>query len=206
MTRIAPRLAALAAAFAVLTAWTPAPVRAVSVSVEPSFVGVNSGDAFDLTVHVAGLGDAGPSSLGLYDLVVNYDTALAQFQSASFGSELGTGSVQYASVTSPGVLRLFEMSVSEAAALEASQPGGFTLATLTFTAVGTGTASFAPDVRGLYDARGEMLASSGTGVTSSAPVVDGGAGGGDTKMPEPSAALLFPVGLALVALRRRVLG
>jgi len=93
-------------------------------------------------VDIAGLGN--PPSVGAFDLTVLYDSALVSFGGVTFGPLLGDTSMEAltSSNASPGVVEFAEVSLLAPAQLDGLQSPGFTLATLSFEGLGSGTASF----------------------------------------------------------------
>ena len=151
--------AGLTIAAALLTAT----VNATSLSLAPATQDIGLGGSFDLSLRIAGLGDHIAPSLGAFDLDVNFNSALAQFDSLSFGDpSLGDllGPVtpsQNGSTLSLGSLNLFGVSLDAPTDLDSAQPADFILATLHFTALFQGNGSFDLANIILGDANGDPL-------------------------------------------------
>jgi hypothetical protein len=128
--RIIAPIAALA--FAIQT------TQAISLSLNPTSQTAPPGGFFDIFVElqIDGLGDGAAPSLGAFDLVLNFNPLVLNYQSTAFGSELGPVMGAF-TVDMPnqslGTLNLFGISLDTPDDLNAFQPGAFTIATMKFT-------------------------------------------------------------------------
>ena len=127
------------------------PARAVTLEAVASTPMVNLGDSFTVDINISGLGDFLPPSLAAFDIQVAYETAFFAPTSVAFGSTFASGGplLQCDSISSPGLcpatfvfpgfdyVRFTDVSFDPL--LDVNQPGAFTLATLTFDAIGLGT-------------------------------------------------------------------
>ena len=174
--------------------------HAVSVSLNAINSIVEHGNMLDLHVEFSELGDGSAPSLGVFDLNIVFDSALVTLTGGSFGDPtLGDqlDLLSFGSITSltegSGTLNLFELSFDTAAMLDADQAASFIAATLNFSTVEVGEAVFDLSVVSLGDSFGTSLQASTSGTTVSIQAV----------IPEPSAALLFPLGMLLFAGAKR---
>ncbi len=133
--------------------------QTVSVDLLPAAQEVVLGDSVDVDLVISGLGAFAPPSLGVFDLDIMFDPAILSFQSAVFGDELDHSGLGSITQVLPGVMNInmFELSLDNAADLDALQPGSFKLATLTLDAVAVGTSSLTLSIHALGDADGERL-------------------------------------------------
>jgi hypothetical protein len=154
------------------------PSRATpSLSVSPFVQTVVSGQPAHFNLLLSGLS---PAVLGGFDLDYGYSTALLNLTGVTFGSGLGDPAL-FEALTStdtsiPGIVDLAEVSLLTNAQLAALQPtAGFLLATLSFNAIGNGTATISFVSGTLADADGRALSFT---------------------VPEPSTLVLLALGLA----------
>lgn len=185
------RRAALVAAAAWLAA---APAGAVSIGLSPSAVSPAPGGTFAVDLIVADLGGA---VVGTFDVALAFDATALAITSVSFDSLLGAipAEATAEAIEGAGTLALAEVSVLATAALEALQGDSVRLATIVFEAT-----SAAPSVIAISAA---LL---GDGAGAPIPLAAPPGGTNVTPVPEPAAALLFALGVGLVASasRRRV--
>lgn len=171
-----------------------APSHAVTLDITPNSAIGNVGSPFTVELGILGLG--GGTALGAFDINFNFDSALVNFQSASFGdphlgdqldlSRLGINSP----LATPGVgtVNLIETSFDDSALLIQSQAVKFTLASLTFAGMSAGAAPFSITINSLSDAFGGPITATAT--LGSATIA---------AVPEPSTWVLTLAGLGLVA-------
>lgn len=175
--------------------------QAALIELVPSSNNLNLGDAVQVDLRI---GELNPGeALGVYDLNINYDSSRLSLTSINWGDSLlgnqldlmGFGSWQESSEAAPGQLNLFELSFDEGDWLNDFQASSFTLFSLIFTSIDSGSALISAQVNSLGDAWGESLSSNSlvqSQLTIAPPVT----------VPEPS-GLLILLGIAAVALLRR---
>ncbi len=178
---------------------------AVTLALSPESQTASTGDSISLDLVIDGLGDFAPESVSSFYLDINFDPAALIFDSYSLGPYLGDLSSGEATDVSYGLLgsyvQIFEESSLSSTALDAMQPGSFTLVTLDFTVgllekgdsttVGIGT------IWGLSDgSREQQLTLDGiTNAIISNPA---------TSVPEPGIVLLINLGLLGLAVVRNL--
>lgn len=145
---------------------------AASISVSPSAASLSLGDTLDVAILV----DGGGSAVGGFDLDLEYDAAILQFDSVTFGGglDLGVlGSLRSSDGTLAGTVSAFEVSFEDPNDLSAAQPPTFALLTVRFVAVGAGTSALdvlaGPSGTALSDAFGGVLATSFSGSSVAVP-------------------------------------
>jgi hypothetical protein len=121
---------------------------AISISLLPAVQSVQQFGTVSIDVVIDGLGAGVAPTLSAFDLDVTFDPAVLSFASIEFGTELGDPSLFEAIVSStvlggPARVDLAEASLLSNAVLDASQPAGFVLATIRFTAVALGESPLA---------------------------------------------------------------
>ena len=173
---------------------------AITIGFMPADQIVNVGTPVSVGLTISGLADFTAPSLSTFDLDVIFNPSILAFNSVVFGDPvLGDqlvvfglgGNPTSASVTTPGTLNLFELSLDLPDDLNNLQAGSFTLAMLTFNTLALGTSPLSISINALGDALGNPL----TADTQ---------GGSVTAVPEPCTLLLISSGLAgVVYLRRR---
>jgi hypothetical protein len=192
------------ALFAFIVFTTSSAAQAALIELVPSSSTVNLSDLFDFELQISGLGDGVAPSVGTYDINIFFDSSILQSNAVTFGDPLlgnqldifGFGSIQ--SVTPiAGGLNLFELSLDLASDLDDFQAPAFTLATLTFQAIGVGVSAVTPDVLALGDALGEPLEFQAAG--PSVTVIP------DTQqIPEPNVTMLVFAAIVTMCGFRRV--
>lgn len=185
------------------------PSSATLLSFSPSTNTVNVGDTFDVDVVISDLYAAnGPREIvSAFDLDVLYDSAVLDATSVTFGAfldPLGIGlSFQDIDLSVPGVIDIAELSLYFDFELEALQPDSFTLATLSFDAIGAGASSLLFDqnslpLPGFFDVKGygglllDVSAEQGSVTVVSSTV------------PEPGILLLMLSGLLSLGIAGRI--
>jgi hypothetical protein len=168
---------------------------ALVLSFSPTSVPANVGDSISVDVVASALGT---DEIAGFDLDVLFDASILAPTSVVFGTGLGDPSL-FEALTSfgftPGVVDFAEISFLSESELDALQSEPLVLATLGFDVIGSGLSAltFRLDATNLVvDADGNTLE-----VTTRAGSV------GNAVVPEPSAALVFAAGAALIAARVR---
>ena len=167
------------------------PAWSASLSFDPESIAVGMGDTFDVGIWVNGL----KNELAAFDFNILYDAQMLSFVDYSLGTGLGVDvDPLLEEGTEPWDLSGGDDGVGTLSLAElswlidfSSQTSSMLLATVTFSALSAGTASFSFDSVVLSDPNGDPINASQT-----APV------------PEPATGLLFGMGIAgLAALQRR---
>jgi len=166
------------------------PLWPAVLSFSPSSQTASGGQTVTVDIVISGLSAGAPPSVGAFDLDVSFDPAILLPIDVTFGSFLGTPGIDALTdfLLSPGVVDLAEVSLLAPINLDA-HPASFSLATLSFVAVGVGTSPLAFSQIVVDDAFGDKIPTTG---------VDGSI----TGIPEPASALLSGAGLLLIALAR----
>jgi len=177
-----------------------APAHAILIELVPTNQTVAPGTAVSVDLNISALTAGGAPSLGTWDVDIDFDPAILSFTGATFGTGLdifGLGSINGV-FDLGGTIDIFEISLDFASDLDLFQSDAFTLATLSFDAIGLGTSALNLANVLLGDALGDALIPTqiaGASVTVRQPVV---------ALPEPGAVTLFGIGLVLLlGFRRR---
>lgn len=135
------------------------PASATTIKFNPSSQSVSIGSTTTVDLIISGLGDGAAPSLGTFDLDIGFDSAMLDFNSATFGNQLNLFGLGDINAVTPGVgtINLFELSLEFAADLDSLQAGSFTLATLSFTALSNGSSPLSISVNALGDSVGDPL-------------------------------------------------
>jgi hypothetical protein len=156
------RSSVLIAAFAGLIAQ----LHAATLQINPSLVSVTTGNPVNVNLVIAGIGVPGAKEVGSFDIFVGFNPALVTPVGATFGLLLGDpGLFEALTATSFTANRAeaAEVSLLTNAQLDALQTTStFTLATLSFTATGTGMAAFTYDGGPVDDGNGVLIAGTKT--------------------------------------------
>lgn len=94
---------------------------------------------------IAGLDAGAPPAVGAFDLNIAYDSALLTAASVTFGTALGDPDLEALSasdIATAGNVNVAAVSLLDTATLVATQLASFKLATISFTALADGSASF----------------------------------------------------------------
>jgi hypothetical protein len=167
-------------------------VQAISLGFAPPVQNVISGQPVSVALVITDLGQLTPPSLSTFDLDLTFDPTLLAVRSVTFGDPqlgdqldlLGLGSVTEATPGGPGRLNLFGLSLDDALTLHTLQAGDFTLATLTYDTLASGTSLLGLTVNALGDAFGDPLLAE---VEPGRVII--------TAIPEPSTLLFLSTGL-----------
>ena len=176
--------------------------HAISLSFVPAVQEVGVGTPLAVALVVSGLGDGTAPSLSAFDLDVLFDPLLLSVNSVAFGDPVlgdqldlfGLGSL---TGVTPGVgsVNLFALSFDDPLDLDSLQAESFTLATVTFDTLATGTSALELSINALGDAVGNAL---------TAEVLSGSVTATSTPVPEPGSLLLLGSGLVgLVGWRKK---
>ena len=170
----------------------------LNLTVIPLAQEVGIGDFVDVEVAISGLGNFAPDSLSLFDLAVGFDSSIIAFLGVLFGDpvlgdqlDLIRGSLTQVFVGA-GVVNIAKESFNLPEALDTLQADSFTLATLTFEAVGLGTSPVSLSFLVLEDSSEDRLF----------PALEDGS---VSVVPVPGAVMLGMLGLGMVGwVKRRV--
>jgi hypothetical protein len=164
---------------------------AITIGFDPISQTVPVGNTAEVALVIEGLGNGSEPSVSIFDLKVNFDSAILDFDSVVFGDPvlgdqldlLGLGSDTSFDDTVAGSVNLFELSSDWPLDLDIFQAGNFTLATLTFNTLAVGFSPLEISIIALGDSWGDPL---------SATVENGSI----SPVPEPATILLLVSGMA----------
>jgi hypothetical protein len=148
------------------------PVSAVTISLVPAAADVVPGQIIALDLVISGLGLGTAPSVGDFDIDLGFDPAALQFTNYVLGEALGNpGTFEALDVSfgefGAGGVNVAEVSLLDAAVLDATQPDTFVLATLAFLVTGLGagdaTTVSVDLVYALGDALGDPIAVDASG-------------------------------------------
>jgi len=171
--------------------------HAALISVAPVSDDIDVGETSVFSVNIADVVSGAAPSVGAFDLDVSYDANVLSLIASSFGSGLdvlGLGSLRASNLSVPGLANFFEVSFDSVAQLNALQPGAFTLLTLTFGAVGSGSSTIGLLLNSLADTTGAALPATVTGAAVNVNV---------NGIPLPSTLFLLLAAIAGLAFTRR---
>ena len=131
--------------FACIFALNAGHAKAMTIAFNPLSTDVSVSDTFDVDVNISGLGNEIVSAFGFNIL---YDANIVSASNISFNNQLNNGihffSLQSFSIddsTHQGHINISEISFLPDSFLESIQLDNVTLATLSFTAIATGTSA-----------------------------------------------------------------
>jgi len=176
------------------------PCSAIMISVSPSPSTVTAGSSVSVMLNISGLVTGSAPSIGTFDLDLGFDAGILGFTGAIFGDPVlgdqldlsGLGSLSLAT-PGTGSINLFGLSFDPASELDSLQADSFTLATLTFDAIATGTNPLVLTINSLGDAFGDSLSADiSNGSLTIAESTNG-------TVPEPAIWQLY--GIAMLVMR-----
>lgn len=175
---------------------------ASTILVNPSSQVVASGSTAEVRIGFSNVGDTPPWTLGAYDVQMYYDPALLTLQTITYGDtdygnqldQSGYGTLTMSDTSTPGFVRLIEISFDAPMTLDAYQRHNFDLASLFFQTQGSGLSPLILQANMLSDAGG---------VPMEAVVLDGSLQVAQAAVPEPAMWVLLGSGLTAVGLWRR---
>jgi len=174
----------------------PSSWASVILSLDSNASSVNVGDSFSVDITIAGLGDLSSPSLGAFFIDVSFDNSLFGLDLVSFGDLLNGNagdplfSDRFVDDSVSGIVSLSETSFLFDFELDALQPASFTLATLDFTALATGSGALDFALIDLSDELGFSINdATGAGTT--------------VTVPEPPMLALMSAGLIGIGFGRR---
>jgi len=162
---------------------------------------VSSGTPLVVRIGFSNLGDPVPQPLGAYDIILNYDPSLLILTNLTrgdpvYGDQLDLsayGALFFDDTSTPGQVRLMEVSFDDPATLQTSQLRHFGIASLLFDTQGAGVSNLTLDINSLGDANGFSI---------DAQTVGGSVTVGQSSVPEPAMFVLVVGGLAAFGLLR----
>jgi hypothetical protein len=197
--------------FAVLFSFVIMPTAsAISIDFNPVDTSVFEGDSFDVDVVVSGLEQSGLDEIvSAYDLFIGYDSSILSATAVSFGAYLDDVlfpgfTLQGEDLNTAGQISISESSlITDDDFLAVQQPDAFTLATLSFEALGAGISDLVFDLHPLLginnDVKGRKAdlipVTMGTGAVSvaSKPI----------SVPEPDSLMLMLAGFLILGFSSR---
>lgn len=170
--------------------------NAVYLTASPLATTVNVGGTVQVDINIGDLTDFTAPSLGAYDLNILFDANLLQYTGVNWGNQLDQAQLgglasEDSSSAAGGRLNFFEVSYDDVATLNSQQSGSFTLVSLFFTALATGSSQVDIELLSLGDAEGGAL------------TADQISGASVTAVPVPGALPLLLSGLLVLAGRVR---
>ena len=168
-------------------------VKAAILDIVPNNQSVLLGDTVNIDLNISGLGNFSADSLGAFDLDINFDPSILSFNNAVFGNQLDIFDLGSITGTTPGAgsVNLFELSLDPSSALDTMQAGSFTLVTLAFDTLATGSSILSMSKIFLSDAPGNPLLIDS--VNNGSVIVTS-----QTTVPEPGILWLFCVSLFML--------
>ncbi len=176
--------------------------QALTIDLVPSESQINSGATVQIDAKISGLKSQGATSLGVYDVNLNFDSSLFVLNSISWGDSVKGnqldlnhfGSLQISDASNSGLVNLFELSFDDVWSLENLQANSFTLFSLVFSSIANGSGAFTLSANALGDAYGSgfnLDAINNTRVDVKA-----------VSVPEPAINFLMLIGLIALGFAR----
>jgi len=162
---------------------------AATITAVNPLTAVSVGSVVGVSIDISGLTAGKQPGVGAFDIDVGFDAGKVSFQSAQFGSWLdlaGLGDFR-AATAGAGSVNVFEVSLDSTGNLIASQPSSFTLVTLSFLTLASGSTPLTVTINSLAAADATALA---------ATTVDGQIA--VSSVPEPQAWMQMCFGLCAV--------
>lgn len=159
-----------------------------------------TGQSINVDVVISDLGISDAPSLSTYDLDIQFDFNHLAYSSTTFGDSILGNQLDLSdfgenltdeSLTSAGVLNIYEASFDLTEDLNDLQADSFTLATLTFDVLTNNSSQLSIVINALGDAAGESISAD----LSSATI---------TTVPVPAAFWLMASGLAVLYKKRKL--
>lgn len=179
------------------------PAVATSIGFQPVVQTINGGDIFAIDVIVSGLASAS-EIVSAFDLDVTYDTSILAATGVTFSSLLGDPALFEAdngSVLTSGRIDFWALSFLSDAELAFLQQDSFSLVTLSFQALGSGTTEllFDPNTLPGIDVKGLLAGQLILDVNSTSITV----AAQPNSVPEPAMIWMCLLGLGAFARRLR---
>jgi hypothetical protein len=135
-------------------------VQAATMTLSPAKANAGIGGTTDLELHILDLGDGSAPSLGFFKLDIGFDPTVVGFQAVTYSDLLGDVDLDTTTSTriGTGTIQIDNISLLDAAMLDALQPADFLLATLRFQGLAAGVSAFTMTAVELGDADGGSLA------------------------------------------------
>lgn len=118
------------------------PGHAALIELEPDSLLAGTGDSIALDLIVSGLGNAGPDSLGAFDISVGFDSSRLALTGYTLGDLLGdvglVEAIDASAGDTGGAVNVAEVSLLSAPDLDALQPDSLVVATLQFDVINLG--------------------------------------------------------------------
>jgi hypothetical protein len=172
--------------------------KAEIIELIPSTNSVILGNTITVDLNISGLGDGVGPSLGAYFLEISYDNSIIDFTDVSFESFLGSPDpmafeTDIIVLDDIGLVSMDVFSFLFEFELDVLQPNQFTLATLSFNAVGVGDSAIDFLFSDISDAAGNSLTPMliGANIVTTPPSV----------VSEPSFLLIFGM-LVMIFVRK----
>lgn len=134
--------------------------QAMTISVSPDTQTSPLESTVQVDLDISSVNSGMTPALAAWDLNVAVDPNVLSFSSATFGPNVdvsGLGDIQVVSPAGNGTTELYEISLDPTELLTSLQPQNFTLATLYFQAVGSGSSALNVAINSLSDGDGNLI-------------------------------------------------